>query len=239
MNRAMVVDLGQKDYKECWDLQLGIHHLRCLDLVPNCLLLVEHPHVLTLGRKGNRNNVLINETSLKKRGIPVLAIERGGDVTYHGPGQLVGYPIFNLETGGGGVIEFIECLEEVMIRALKDFGIFGERNERNRGVWIGEEKIGFVGVAVRKGITFHGFALNVDPDLFCFEMINPCGLKGVKITSMGALLERPPSMMEIKERVITHVEEVFGLTLERAGQDDLLSEIPKMNESLRSPTFPG
>ncbi|MFH1488241.1 MAG: lipoyl(octanoyl) transferase LipB [Pseudomonadota bacterium] len=227
MRQGLVVDLGQKDYRECWDLQHRIHRARQRDLLPDCLFLVEHPHVLTLGRKGNRENVLINESGLKKRGIPVLAIERGGDVTYHGPGQIVGYPIFNLEKNGGGVIEFIERLEEVMILSLKDFGISGERNPRNRGVWVGDEKLGFVGVAVIRGITLHGFALNVAPDLFCFEMINPCGLKGVRVTSMGELLGISPQMREIKERIIIHMERVFGLSLEVRDQNTLLAGIPE------------
>jgi lipoate-protein ligase B len=222
MRHALVVDLGQKDYKECWGLQHRVHQARQKDLLPDCLLLVEHPHVLTLGRKGNRENVLINESSLRKRGIPILAIERGGDVTYHGPGQIVGYPIFNLEMNGGGVIEFIERLEDVMIFTLKDFGISGERNPRNRGVWVGDEKLGFVGVAVIKGVTLHGFALNAAPDLFCFEMINPCGLKGVRVTSMSKLLGKPLLMKEIKERVISHTETVFGFSLEGCDQEALL-----------------
>ena len=226
MQRAMVVDLAYRDYEECLAIQHTAHRARREGLLPDCLLLVEHPHVLTIGKRGKRDNVRVPEPFLRKQGIPCITIERGGDVTYHGPGQLLAYPIFSLKGKGKGVIEFVGRLEEVMIRILRDYGIDGERNELNRGVWVGKEKVGFVGIAVRRRITFHGFALNVDPELSFFELINPCGLTGVKVTSMGSLLGRKTPLNEVKERAIIHFEEIFGFSLERIETGLFLSKMP-------------
>ena len=225
-NKAMVIDLARQDFEECWTLQHRIHRARKEEILPDCLLLVEHPHVLTLGRGGKRENILVSETLLHERGIACLSIERGGDVVYHGPGQLVGYPIFALKREGIGIVNFVWRLEEVMIRILKDYGIIGQRNERNRGVWVGKDKVGFVGIAVRSGISLHGFALNVNPDLSFFELIQPCGLKRVKATSMKALLEKEVDYEEVKERAIIHFREVFDISMQRMKMIDLLNQIP-------------
>ena len=225
MQRAMVVDLGYRDYEECLAIQHTAHSARREGLIPDCLLLVEHPHVLTIGKRGKRDNVRVPEPFLRKQGISCITIERGGDVTYHGPGQLLGYPIFALKGKGKGVIDFVGRLEEVMIRILRDYGIDGERNELNRGVWVGREKVGFVGIAVRRRISFHGFALNVDPELSFFQMINPCGLTGVKVTSIGSLLGREIQFEEARERAVIHFEEIFGLSLEREETDLFLSKM--------------
>jgi len=224
-NKAIVIDLARQDFEECWTLQYRIHRARKEEILPDCLLLVEHPHVLTLGRGGKRENILVSETLLHERGITCLSIERGGDVIYHGPGQLVGYPIFALKKEGIGIVNFVWRLEEVMIQILKDYGIIGQRNERNRGVWVGKDKVGFVGIAVRSGISLHGFALNVNPDLSFFELIQPCGLKGVKATSMKALLEREVDHEEVKERAIIHFQEVFNISMQRMKMIDLLIQI--------------
>jgi lipoate-protein ligase B len=142
MRKAKVVDLGRQDFEECWVLQRMINRARRNETLPDCLLLVEHPHVLTIGRGGKRENILVSETLLRERGIPCLSIEKGGDIIYHGPGQLVGYPIFDLKREEIGIVDFVEGLEEVMIQILKDYGIVGERNERNRGVWVEKKKVG-------------------------------------------------------------------------------------------------
>jgi len=221
---ALIIDFGSLDYRTCWDLQHRVHHLRREQRLPDCLLLGEHPHVFTIGKRGRRDNVLVAETVLKQRHIPCLTIERGGDVTYHGPGQLVGYPIFALRGKGMGVVDFVERLEEVMIRTLDDWGIRGERNPKNRGVWLGEEKIGFVGIAVQRGISYHGVALNVDPDLSFFDMINPCGFTDVKTTSMAAAAHRPVAMDRVKQRIAAHFAEVFERGFTPLDIDDLLQE---------------
>jgi len=224
-NKAMVIDLARQDFEECWTLQHRIHRARKEEILPDCLLLVEHPHVLTLGRGGKRENILVSETLLHERGIACLSIERGGDVVYHGPGQLVGYPIFALKREGIGIVNFVWRLEEVMIQILKDYGIIGQRNERNRGVWVGKDKVGFVGIAVRSGISLHGFALNVNPDLSFFELIQPCGLKGVKATSINALLRKEIDLGELKESAIVYFQKVFNISMQRMKMSELLNQI--------------
>ncbi len=221
MSQALTVDLDRMNFEQCLALQHRVHRARVEDLIPDCLLLVEHPHVLTIGRRGNKEHILVPEGLLRTRDIPCVPIERGGDVTYHGPGQLVAYPIFALRGKGKGVHEHVECLEEVMIRILRDHGISGARNPKNRGVWVGDAKIGFVGIAVRRGVSLHGIALNVAPDLSFFKMIHPCGLKGVEVTSIQRLRESGVSFEEIKARAVSHFEAVFDLPLERIRLIDL------------------
>ena len=226
MPDPIVSDLKTMDYEACLQLQHAVHGARAEELLPDTLLLVEHPHVLTFGRRASAENVLVSELALQQQGVTCAHIERGGDVTYHGPGQLVAYPIFALRKNGIGVLDFVERLEEVMIRVLKDCGITGERNEKNRGVWVGNEKIGFVGIAVRKGISFHGLALNVHPDLNFFQIIHPCGLKGVRVTSMAALLEHKVSLAKIKDLVIFHFQKIFHMTLDELKPDDFRARLP-------------
>ena len=221
MSHAVVVDLTRMDYEPCLALQHRVHRARTEELIPDCLLLVEHPHVLTIGRRGRTDNILVPQHLLQTRAIPCVPIERGGDVTYHGPGQLIGYPIFALRGKGKGVSQHVERLEEVMIRVLRDYGISSERSSKNRGVWVGNAKIGFVGIAVRKGISLHGIALNVAPDLSFFEMIHTCGLKGVEVTSIQRLRGSEISLTEVKARAVSHFEEVFGLSLEGIRLDEL------------------
>jgi lipoyl(octanoyl) transferase len=207
------------------NLQHAVHGARAEDLLPDTLLLVEHPHVLTFGRRAHEENVLVSESALQQQGVTCVHIERGGDVTYHGPGQQLAYPIFALQKCGIGVLDFVEKLEEVMIHILKDYGITGERSKRNRGVWVENKKIGFVGIAVQKGIAFHGLALNVDPDLKFFQMINPCGLKEVQITSMADLLGKKVSPEKINDRLIFHFEKIFDMTLKQVKPNDLRARI--------------
>ena len=227
MPDPLVSDLKTMDYEACLKLQHAVHGARAEGLLPDTLLLVEHPHVLTFGRRAHEENVLVPESALRHQGITCVHIERGGDVTYHGPGQLVAYPIFALRKSGMGVLDFVGRLEAVMTQVLKDFGIRGERNERNRGVWVENKKIGFVGIAVQKGISFHGLALNVSPDLEFFQLIHPCGLKGVHITSMNELLEKTVSPAEIKTRVVFHFQKIFDMTLEQVKPNDLRARLPE------------
>ncbi|MBT3259325.1 MAG: lipoyl(octanoyl) transferase LipB [Deltaproteobacteria bacterium] len=227
-------DLKTMDYEACLKLQHAVHGARVEGLLPDTLLLVEHLHVLTFGRRARVENVLVSESALRQQGVTCVHIERGGDVTYHGPGQLVAYPIFSLGKSGMGILDFVERLEAVMIQVLNDYGIRGERNERNRGVWVGNKKIGFVGIAVRKKISFHGLALNVSPDLGFFQMIHPCGLKEVHITSMNDLLERAVSLAEIKTRVVFHFQEIFDMTLEQVKPNDLRASLPETRPLLES-----
>ncbi|HKI48077.1 MAG TPA: lipoyl(octanoyl) transferase LipB [Desulfobacteria bacterium] len=225
MPDPIVSDLGTLDYEACLGLQHAVHGTRVEGLLPDTLLLVEHPHVLTLGRSAHEENVLASESALQQQGISCVHIERGGDVTYHGPGQLIAYPIFRLPKSMG-VVDFVEKLESVMIQVLKDYGIESERNSRNRGVWVGNRKIGFVGIAVRRGVSFHGLALNVSPDLGFFQMIHPCGLKEVQITSMADLLEEPVPLNTLKNRLVFYFEKTFKITLKPIKLDDLQARLP-------------
>lgn len=232
MQRAMTIDLGCLTFEQCWGLQLRVHRARVERLLPDCLLLAEHHHVLTVGRRASKENLLVPEPVLREQGISFFVTERGGDITYHGPGQLMAYPIFALKRRGIGVIEFVRRLEEVMIRILKDFGIESRRSKTNRGVWAGNDKVGFIGISVRKGISFHGFALNVNPELSFFNLIHPCGLKGVKVSSMSSLLGKEIPLEEIRDKAILFFEEVFDLSLERMEMDAFLSIVPSFGPSI-------
>jgi len=178
------------------------------------LLLLEHAPVFTLGRRGGRENLTIPEDLLQERGFPVLHVERGGDITFHGPGQLVGYPIINLHAARLTVPEYVERLEEVMIRTAGHWGIRTGRNAINPGIWVGDSKLGSIGIAIRHGISYHGFAFNVNPILKFFSWINPCGLKGIVVTSLERELSREVSMREVLEQLKQNIQAVFAVELE-------------------------
>lgn len=210
------------DYREAWELQIAlVEAKRGGGSLPDFVLLLEHPPVFTLGYRGARDHLLVSEEFLHERGIPLLHVERGGDVTFHGPGQLVGYPIVDLRVNGWRVVDFVGALEEVMIRCLADWGIRSGRNSMNRGVWVGMSKIGSVGIAVRRGISFHGFALNVNTLLEPFGWIHPCGLKGIQATSMKQILGRETPMEEVRCATACHIRQIFGVELERGRVEDI------------------
>jgi lipoate-protein ligase B len=185
------------------------------------VLLLEHPPVFTLGRRGGRESLLVPEETLARHGIPIVQVERGGNITYHGPGQLVVYPIVHLPGMRIGVVDMVDRLEEVMIRTCRDFGVAAERNALNRGVWVGTRKIGAIGLAVRRGVSFHGLALNVDPDLVPFGFVQPCGLQGVGVTSIAAESGRPVAMDDAITAAERNMEAVFGVRLEPIETDRL------------------
>ena len=221
MPDLLVSDLKTMDYVACLKLQRAVHAAHVNDLIPDTLLLVEHPHVLTFGRRAHPENVLVSRSVLQQMGVTCAHVERGGDVTYHGPGQILAYPIFALQKKGIGVLDFVEKLETVMIRVLRDYGIRGERDDRNRGVWVNGRKIGFVGIAVKKGISLHGLSLNINPDLNFFQMIHPCGLKEVDITSMAELLNETILLDEIKTLILFHFQRIFHVHLDRMEASEL------------------
>lgn len=195
-----LLDLGRKEYKSVWELQKQIAERRARGETPDTLILVEHEHVITLGRKTSAEN-------LKQQDIPIYQVERGGDATYHGPGQLVGYPIVLLEDHD--IRRFVGMLEEVLVRTVSDFEIRGERREGHRGVWVGGKKLASIGVAVTNWVTYHGFALNVNTDLSYFALIRPCGLDPELLTSMEKVLGRELEMTRVKEMLVEHFEDVF------------------------------
>jgi len=186
MSEAYVVDLGLVEYREAWDLQKRLVERRAADAIPDVLLLLEHPHVVTLGRRGTRDDVL-------DPALPVVEVERGGEATYHGPGQLVGYPIVKLGDRLD-VKRYVRDLEEVLIRASRAFGVAAERDPRQSGVWVAGRKLGSIGVAVHRDVTYHGFAQNVNTDLSYFAKIRPCGFDGSIMTSMARELGTPVPM---------------------------------------------
>ena len=207
--KGYIVDLGLVDYGKAWELQRQLWLRRAEGELPDLLLLLEHPHVITLGRRGNRSFLIASPEELEKRNVPLFHVERGGDVTYHGPGQLVGYPILSLKEYGYRLVRYVSQLEEVLIHVLEDFGIEGKRDALNRGVWVGREKIASIGVAIKHWVSLHGFALNYDTDLNYFDMIHPCGLEGVRMTSMGKVLGEKISRKELMEKVCFYFKQIF------------------------------
>lgn len=199
------------DYEAGVALQRLVWELRVKNEIEDSLILCEHPPVITLGRRADRRNLLATESELERRGIRVYQVERGGDITYHGPGQLLGYPIFKLESGLLGVRRFVELVESALIRALGEFGIKAETRPKVVGVWAGEKKIASLGIAVQEGVTFHGFALNIGRDLSGFQLINPCGLSSRIMTSMEIELGQTVSRNQVVKAVISGFEQVFGM----------------------------
>ncbi|MDR7435399.1 MAG: lipoyl(octanoyl) transferase LipB [Armatimonadota bacterium] len=199
-------------YREAWELQKALVVARQQELVPDSLILLVHPPVITIGRSGKREHLLIPPDILKARGFEVYEIERGGSATYHGPGQLVGYPILHLRAYNEDIVRYMRNLEETIIRTIADFQIRGERIRGYPGVWVDGAKIAAVGVAVKRKVTMHGFALNVDPDLSHFQVINPCGL-GKPVTSMAAVLGHPVALEEVAESYTRHFMATYHLVL--------------------------
>ncbi len=205
--------LGRLPYAEALALQRSLVEDRRAGRIPDTLLLVEHPHVLTLGVRGDggRSHILATDEALAARGIEVHETGRGGDITYHGPGQLVGYPIIDLNPDRRDVHRYVRDLETVLIRTAADYGITAERIDGLTGVWVGNEKLAAIGVRIARWITSHGFALNVTTDLDLFDLIVPCGIAGRGVTSLGRLLDRPVERAEVENRIIEHFTNVFDL----------------------------
>src|SRR5271154_4207551 len=213
-----LVNLGRLDYAMALALQQQVCTLRQQGQVDDVLLLVEHPPVLTLGRNAQRQHIVAGSDLLARRGITVFETNRGGDVTYHGPGQLVGYPILNLRgfTPPIGIVDYLRKLEEVLIRACADYGVLTQRSPGRAGVWtmpggaVAEKKIAALGVHVSRGVTTHGFALNVTTDLHDFELIVPCGIRDRGVTSIEAEVDVAPSLGQVANSVSRHFGRVFG-----------------------------
>ena len=224
---AAFCDLGLRDYPAVHAVQVALATQRRLGILANDLFLcVEHPSVFTLGRRGNREHLGVSETFLRERNIAVVPIERGGEITYHGPGQLVLYPIINLRQARLGVSDYVVLLEELMLRLAADFGVQASRDARNRGIWVDNNKLGSIGIAIRHGIAFHGLALNVDLDLEPFAWINPCGLRDVGMTSLHREGADACTMDRVKARLPHHLTEVFGMELVLLSPASLNAGLP-------------
>jgi lipoyl(octanoyl) transferase len=223
--------LGLVPYQQAWDLQSCLTAQIAAGELPPTLLLLEHPHTFTFGRRGQASNLLWDEAQLKQRGVEVFWVDRGGDVTYHGPGQLVGYPLIPLKISGmlsspdrqpsmlpqADYVGYLRQLEQVLILALRQFGVEANRVKNLTGVWVNGSKIAAIGVKVdAHGITRHGFALNIAPDMTYWNGIIGCGLAGYSVTSLANILKIPPSMPQVIQAVITAFENVFHFTCQDA-----------------------
>lgn len=215
------INLGLKDYKEVWDFQETLFAQTLKDKreqknTTNHLIFCEHPHVFTLGKSGSDKNLLVTEQWLKMAGATFYKINRGGDITYHGPGQIVGYPILDLEQFGMGIHDYIAALEEVIILTLKRYNIISERLEGSTGVWLDTNnpsrvrKICAIGVRASRYVTMHGFALNVNSDLNYFQKIVPCGIPDKQVTSLQVELGKELDMQEVEKTLQEAFEQVFG-----------------------------
>jgi len=214
---------GITPYAEAWDLQKVLVAARQQGMIPDGLILLEHEPVFTIGRSTKADHLLFPREYFAEAGFGVFEIERGGSITYHGPGQLVGYPILDLRAYNEDIVKYMRSLEETLLRTLLDFGIQGERVRGYAGAWVGTEKIAAVGVAVKRKVTMHGFALNVDPDLNHFALINPCGL-GRPVTSMTRVLDRAVTLDEVRPFYTKRFEEVYGIDLEAMSHSALLEK---------------
>lgn len=230
MKKIKLIDLGLKDYKDTWDYQEVLFQETIGQKIenrknstnyktPNYFLFVEHPHVYTLGKSGDMNNLLLNETQLTEKGATFYKINRGGDITYHGPGQLVGYPILDLDNFFTDIHKYLRFLEEVIILTLDEYGIKAGRSEGETGVWLGvgtpfARKICALGVRTSRWVTMHGFALNVNTNLGYFDNIIPCGIKGKSVTSLEAELNKKVPLEEVKEKILIHFSQLFEAEFE-------------------------
>ena len=228
MKQILLEDLGTKDYKETWDYQEELfdaiiqikreNRKEDSDLErPNHFLFVEHPHVYTLGKSGDLNNLLLNEVQLKEKGIAYYKINRGGDITYHGYGQIVGYPILDLDNFFNDIHKYMRFLEETVIQVLAEYGLKGERSKGETGVWLDAgtpfaRKICALGVRSSRWVTMHGFALNVNTNLGYFDHIITCGIKGKAVTSLEVELGKKLDVEKVKEKIIKHFATIFEAT---------------------------
>jgi len=233
------VELGRIAYTEAWALQKRLVAARKAGAIEDVLLLCEHPHVITLGRNGNRGHLLASEHVLKQKGVELHATDRGGDVTYHGPGQLVGYPILNLGAIRRDVVWYVRMLEEAMIRATAEFGVSAGRVEGKTGVWvknnITEEKLAAIGVHISRWVTSHGFAYNLSTDLRYFDLIVPCGIADRKPTSLEKILRRGIESKEVAPPLVKHLGEVFGLEMKAVSREELLERLERAERPVALP----
>jgi lipoyl(octanoyl) transferase len=229
MNSLLTVDLGLISYTDAYALQQRTVAARKAGLIDDVLLLCEHPHVITLGRNGKRENLLVSDHVLRQKNIEFHATNRGGDITYHGPGQIVGYPILDLSRIKQDVHWYVRTLEEVMIRASADFGIAAYRVPGKTGIWVQvsptEEKLAAIGVHISRWVTSHGFAYNVSTDLRNFELIIPCGISDRKATSLEKQLDRAVSLAEVKPPLIHHFAELYEFEPRPVPLDMFLAEL--------------
>lgn len=222
---AWILNLDTVHYDEALELQKKLVDLRSRDCIHDTLALLEHPPVFTVTREATRRHLLASPQALAEKGITVHQTNRGGDITYHGPGQLVGYPIISLKDRGKDLHRYIRSLEEVIIRVLQEYGIRGYRDSINAGVWVEGDKIAAIGIAVKSSwTTMHGFAFNISPDLSHYSFIVPCGIVGRGVTSLAKIIGRTVGRQDVQERLIRCFGEVFEVTTREVSQEQMQSE---------------
>jgi lipoyl(octanoyl) transferase len=233
---CQIIDLGTIGYAQAWALQKRIVAARKADAIDDVVLLCQHMHVITLGRNGKRENLLAAEHVLRQKGVEFFETSRGGDITYHGPGQIVGYPILNLSAIRRDVVWYVRMLEEAMIRATAEFGITANRITGKKGIWVrsgnAEEKLGAIGVHISRWVTSHGFAYNVATDLRFFDLIVPCGIADCKATSLEKLMGHGVEELEVAPRIAKHFGELFDLEMKEASEKELLQKLEQAEQSV-------
>src|SRR5438477_9664670 len=239
MAKCLTVNLGLIGYAEACALQKRVVAARKAEAMADVLLLCEHPNAITQGRNGKREHLLASEHVLRQKGMEYYETSRGGDITYHGPGQIVGYPILNLGAIRRDVVWYVRTLEEAMIRATSEFGITAERVAGKTGIWVRagntEEKLAAIGVHISRWVTSHGFAYNVSTDLRNFDLIVPCGIADRKATSLEKLLGRSVEEKEVSPRIAKHLGELLGLVVKEASVTAILEKLEKVEPQLEVP----
>jgi lipoate-protein ligase B len=209
-----VYKLGFLDYSTAKSLQDGLVESRIAGEINDTLLILEHPPTITIGSSGSLDNVLVSQQILTDHGIQVFFTDRGGDVTYHGPGQIVCYPIIDLDNRGKDLHRYVHDLEQTIISTIQDFDTRGQWGHAHRGVWVGNKQIASIGIRVKRWVTMHGFSLNVAPDLEPFSLINPCGLVGGTVTSLNEQIQQRVTTDQVIERIMSHFSDVFHTALD-------------------------
>ena len=226
IRKLVYCNLGLIDYKNAWNLQKSIHQLRIENKIDDILFLLEHPHTYTLGKTADKENLVGDEKYLRENNISVYDIDRGGDITYHGPGQIVGYPIINLTNWQLDTHKYLRAIEEVIIKVCSEYGLIGSRVEKYTGVWIEDRKICAIGIKVSRWITMHGFAFNINTDLKLFNGIIPCGITDKDVTSLNRELKKKIQINEVKEKIIHHFSSVFNYEqIEFKSKEEIMSLI--------------
>lgn len=238
--KALLCRLGLMEYQPVYDLQTRLAAARyegCL--ATDCFLVVEHPRVYTLGRRGGREHLTVSEQFLAENNIPVIPIERGGVITYHGPGQLVIYPIIKLHQAHYSVGDYIFQLEALMVSLAAEFGVTAVRDNRNHGVWCGDKKLGSVGIAIRRGVSFHGLALNINPDMEPFHWINPCGLTNVQMTSLSQETGQNITVQMVSEVLEFYLEQQFPHQFNETGLQELRRVVGYSDDAMQFTKYSG
>jgi lipoyl(octanoyl) transferase len=233
---CLTIDLGLIGYAEAYALQQRVVAAQKAGAIEDVLLLCEHPHVITQGRSGKREHLLASEQVLRQKGVAYYETSRGGDITYHGPGQIVAYPILNLGAIRRDVVWYVRVLEEAMIRATAEFGITAERVAGKTGIWCKsgatEEKLGAIGVHISRWVTSHGFAYNVSTDLRYFDLIVPCGIADCKATSLEKLLARSVEEKDVATRIAKHLGELLGREIKETPRNELLKKLEQAEQAV-------